>query len=55
MLGGAIVNYGVYLLTLHSLEGAWVPALGVSLGSLAGLAINFTSARWLVFRTRKQP
>jgi putative flippase GtrA len=50
MLGGAAVNYTVYVLTLHALRGPWVPALGVGLGSVAGLVLNFLSARYLVFR-----
>lgn len=52
MLGGAAVNYLVYVLTLHWLAGPWVAALGVALGSLAGLIVNFASARFLVFRQR---
>jgi putative flippase GtrA len=53
MLGGAAVNYAVYVLTLHALRGPWVPALGVALGSVAGLVLNFLSARFLVFRRRR--
>ncbi|GAA4335968.1 hypothetical protein GCM10023165_12750 [Variovorax defluvii] len=53
MLGGAVVNYGVYVLTLHALQGPWVPALGVALGSGAGMVLNFLSARYLVFRSRR--
>jgi len=49
MLGGALVNYSVYVLTLHWLAGPLAPALGVALGSCAGLAVNFLSARYLVF------
>lgn len=52
MLGGAAVNFLVYVLTLHWLSGPWVAALGVALGSIAGLAVNFTSARFLVFKRR---
>jgi putative flippase GtrA len=53
MLGGAVVNYVVYVLVLHALSGAWVPALGVALGSCAGLALNFISARQLIFKSRR--
>ncbi|WP_371437452.1 GtrA family protein [Polaromonas sp.] len=53
MLGGAAVNYAVYVATLHWLHGAWVPALGVALGSCVGLVLNFTSARYLVFKTKR--
>ncbi|MDQ0611763.1 putative flippase GtrA [Variovorax sp. W1I1] len=50
MLGGAVVNYGAYVLVLHWTTGAWAPAAGVALGSCAGLVVNFLSARYLVFR-----
>jgi len=52
MLGGAVVNYGAYVLVLHWASGAWAPAAGVALGSCAGLAVNFLSARYLVFKAR---
>lgn len=53
MLGGAVVNYAVYVATLHWVGGAWAPALGVALGSCAGLALNFLSARHLVFKAKR--
>lgn len=49
MLGGAAVNYGVYAATLAFLAVPHAPAWGVALGSVAGLAVNFASARLLVF------
>jgi putative flippase GtrA len=52
MLGGAVLNYGAYVLTLHWVEGRWAAALGVAVGSLAGMGANFLSARYLVFRAR---
>lgn len=52
MLGGAVVNYGAYVLVLHEVSGTWAPALGVALGSCAGLVVNFLSARYLVFRAK---
>lgn len=52
MLGGAVLNYGAYALTLHWVEGRWAAALGVAIGSLAGMGANFLSARYLVFRAR---
>lgn len=55
MLGGALVNYTTYVLTLHWIAGPWAPALGVALGSCAGLAVNFLSARHLVFGARRNP
>jgi len=50
MLGGALVNYAAYVLTMHWVSGSWAPALGVAVGSCAGLVVNFLSARYLVFR-----
>lgn len=50
MLGGTLVNYAAYALTLHWVGGAWGPALGVAVGSCAGLVVNFLSARHFVFR-----
>ena len=50
MLGGAAVNYGAYAATLLMVEHPHAPALGVAIGSIAGLGINFLSARFLVFR-----
>lgn len=52
MLGGAAVNYAVYVLTLQAVEGPWAAALGVALGSLGGMVVNYLSARHLVFRSR---
>lgn len=52
MLGGAVVNYGAYVLVLHWASGPWAPAAGVALGSCAGLVVNFLSARYLVFRAK---
>jgi putative flippase GtrA len=50
MVGGALVNYAAYVLTLHWVGGPLAPALGVAIGSCAGLAVNFLSARHLVFK-----
>ncbi|RZJ24626.1 MAG: GtrA family protein [Haliea sp.] len=56
MLGGAAVNYGAYAATLVLVAHPHAPALGVAIGSIAGLGINFLSARYLVFRrTVKRP
>ncbi|KQU82655.1 polysaccharide synthesis protein GtrA [Variovorax sp. Root318D1] len=52
MLGGAVVNYGAYVLVLNWASGPWAPAAGVALGSCAGLVVNFLSARYLVFRAK---
>lgn len=50
MLGGAAINYSVYVLTLHWMPGAAAPTIGVALGSCAGLISNFTAARMLLSR-----
>jgi len=51
MLAGAAINYTVYAATLHWVgDSIFTPALGVALGSVAGLLVNFSSARQLVFK-----
>ena len=55
MLGGGAVNYLVYAVTLHFVDGRFAPVVGVALGSLAGLSLNFLAARYLVFRPASQP
>lgn len=52
MVGGFAVNYATYAALVHGLPlvREW-PALGVAAGSLAGLALNFLSSRYWVFRT----
>jgi len=50
MLGGAALNYLTYTLALHYLSGPLAPAIGVALGSLAGMTVNFLAARHIVFR-----
>ena len=50
---GGLVNYGVYALCLRLLgQGQPVPLLGVAAGSLAGLVVNYTASRHLVFTRR---
>ena len=49
MLAGAAVNYAVYAATLRFVPVEHAAALGVALGSLAGLAFNFTAAHFLLF------
>jgi len=53
MLGGAAVNYLAYALTLKWVHLPMAPALGVALGSIAGLLVNFLLARHVVFSTDK--
>lgn len=55
MLGGAVVNYGAYVLVLHSVSGRWAPMLGVAAGSGAGMVVNFFAARYLIFKARREP
>lgn len=50
MLGGAVVNYTAYVAVLHSLEGPAAPLIGVAAGSIAGMGVNYLSARYMVFR-----
>lgn len=54
MSAGAAVNYAVYALVLHMLgyTGLIAP-LAVAAGSIAGLGVNFTAARHLVFAPRR--
>lgn len=48
--GGAVVNYAVYVATLSAWDSRLAPGLGVALGSLAGMVLNFTAAKHWVFR-----
>jgi putative flippase GtrA len=50
MLGGATLNYSTYVATLHWVHVPGVAALGVALGSCAGLLLNYLSARYFVFK-----
>jgi putative flippase GtrA len=54
MLGGALLNYATYAATLHWLDIPGNAALGVALGSCAGLVVNYLLARHLVFRQRHE-
>ena len=51
-LGGA-VNYGIYALAVESAETVQrFPELGVALGSLGGMTINYWSAKVMIFERR---
>lgn len=51
MIAGAAVNYGVYAGCVTFADAcSRYPAIGVALGSLTGLALNFATARHFVFR-----
>ena len=49
MLAGAAVNYGVYVATLRFVPVEYAAALGVALGSIAGLGFNFLAAHFILF------
>jgi putative flippase GtrA len=52
---GGVVNYLAYSVTLQLSPAARVhPVYAVAAGSLAGMAINFISAKWWVFRHRME-
>ncbi len=52
-LFGGGVNYGIYAayISMHAGSSA-VPAIGVALGSIAGMFVNFYLSRRLVFNAR---
>lgn len=50
-LGGFVANYGTYLLVTTWLgTEPWQLVVGVAAGALAGMTINFTVARQIIFR-----
>lgn len=52
-LGGGAVNYAIYavLIASFAIVRAY-PVLGVAAGSLAGLVVNFSLSKFVVFRAR---
>jgi putative flippase GtrA len=54
MTVGGLVNYAVYVATLHWLHFDGAALLGVALGSVGGLGFNFVSARYLVFKAQQR-
>jgi putative flippase GtrA len=52
MAVGGVLNLATYMLALHALAvaGALKPLLAVAAGSLAGMVVNFISAKRWVFR-----
>ena len=50
---GGLINYATYalLVTANPVAAAY-PVLGVAAGSIAGLTVNFSLSRYLVFRGR---
>jgi putative flippase GtrA len=50
---GGLLNYVTYVACLHYFAAsAASPAIGVALGSVAGLSVNYTLSRHVVFRAR---
>lgn len=51
MLAGGMVNYGIYVWLIVAFHFVFLhPVLGVALGSLAGMTVNFASARFFLYR-----
>lgn len=51
MLGGGVVNYLVYGAVVSFVPGLpFLPVVAVAVGSLAGMFVNFSSAKFLVFK-----
>ena len=49
-IGGG-VNYAAYSAVVSMLHPApWLPLLAVAAGSIAGLVVNFATAKWWVFK-----
>jgi putative flippase GtrA len=50
---GGLVNYAAYSGAVLSLRGyPFLPVIGVAIGSIAGLAVNFIAAKLWVFEQR---
>ena len=51
MVLGALLNYGAFAISITAWDLARAqPWLGVAVGSIAGLGVNFLTSRLLVFR-----
>jgi putative flippase GtrA len=56
MVIGGLVNYGTYAAAVAFLEPVGRhPVIGVALGSIAGMAINFWTSKTLVFERKARP
>ena len=56
MVIGGVVNYGTYAAAIELSEPVRrYPVLGVALGSIAGMAINFWTSKTLVFERKAKP
>ncbi|CAB3780853.1 GtrA family protein [Pararobbsia alpina] len=55
MSAGGAVNYAAYSLVVLTLKSALLlPLLSVAIGSMAGLAVNFSGAKLWVFKQRRE-
>ena len=53
MSAGGFVNYGAYSATVLTLKGLpFLPIVAVAAGSLAGMVVNFATAKLWVFKQR---
>lgn len=53
MMAGGLCNYAAYAVALRLLPaGQATPLVAVAVGSIAGMFVNFASAKWWVFRAR---
>lgn len=53
MLGGGVVNYAAYSAAILMLpKNGFLPVIAVAIGSLAGMTVNFVSAKLWVFKAR---
>ena len=51
MSAGGSINYAVYSCVVIFVRATvWLPVCAIALGSVAGLAVNFVSAKWWVFK-----
>lgn len=51
MLGGLIVNYGVYAITVHLLPNSPISvAVAIAIGSAAGMIVNFFGSSKLLYK-----
>lgn len=51
MSGGGSINFAIYSVTIFSLPDIhFLPLIAVALGTLTGMAINFSAAKWWVFK-----
>lgn len=56
MVIGGLVNYGTYAAAVSLLEPvSQHPVIGVAMGSIAGMAINFWTSKTLVFERKARP